>query len=450
MASPEAFPASVEGGISGDAAGPRDRATKKVAPYTLYSSWQRWGYLSILFLVTTSNYFDYYVISIVLDPIKQQFHLSDTSLGMLSGFGFAAVYAFAALPIAKWADRGNRRTLIALTLAGWSVMTAFCGLAQSYTQLMFARLGVALTEPGGAAPAQSLLADFFPPERRATAISLLIQGGSAVGYCIGIVFGGYIAARYGWRMSFLLAALPGLLLAVLVRGFLPEPRCKLGMPTAKETTETTRQSIHHLRGKLSYVLALVSVTSYAVFAYGTSLFLPTFMLRGLHATLEQVSVTWGLTVSVAMVIGALVGGRLADRLGQRDIRYYAWLPAVTYAIGLPLYAVILSTHDIWTFIVVDFPAETVLAIGFSVSFSAIHVVCGSTRRATAIAIAYFFIMLLGCGLGPFLAGVISDSLSATYGQESIRYALLCMVLFLVPANICLLWGGKAMPGDVEH
>ena len=397
-----------------------------------------------------SNYFDYFVISMVLDPIKQEFHLSDTSLGMLSGFGFAAVYAFAALPIAKWADRGNRRTLITLTLAGWSVMTALCGLAQSYAQLMFARLGVALTEPGGAPPAQSLIADYFPPERRATAISLLIQGGSAAGYCVGIAFGGYVAARYGWRMAFLLAAAPGLLLTVLVRLCLPEPRCQLGMPTAKDATETTRQSVRHLRGKISYVLTLGSIAAYAIFGYGTTLFLPTFMIRVLHASLELVSVTWGISVSMAMVIGAFIGGRLADRLGQRDKRYYAWLPAVTYGIGFILYMTILSVHDIWTFILVDFPAEMLLAIGFSVSFSVIHIVCGSARRALAVAFAYFLIMLLGCGLGPFLVGVISDLLAPNYGQQSIRYSLMCMVLFLVPAGIALLFGANAMPRDVER
>jgi predicted MFS family arabinose efflux permease len=425
-------------------------AVEVIPPWTLYAVRERWVLLSILFLVTTSNYFDYFVISVVLDPIKREFHLSDTKLGFLSGFGFAALYAFAALPVARWADRGNRRTIITLTLVGWSVMTALCGLAQSYAQLMFARLGVAATEPGGSPPAQSLVVDYFPPEQRATAISILLQGGSAAGYCVGVALGGYIAARFGWRLAFLTAGLPGLLLAVLVRVKLSEPRNRLGFPSRLPVQEGSADSFTRLKGKRSYVWILLGITAYALMSYATAVFLPSFMIRALNATLAQVSVTWGIAVAIAMVTGALLGGRLADHLSQRDIRWYAWLPALTYGTGAFMYWWTLSMHTLWTFIVVDFPAEILLAVGFSVSFAAIHVVCGTARRASAVALAYFLIMFIGCGFGPLLSGMVSDALTPSYGLQSIRYALWVMVTFLIPASLCMWLAARSMRQDAEQ
>lgn len=419
------------------------------APWTLYSPRRRWGLLSILFLVTTWNYFDYYVISIVLDPIKKEFQVSDTMLGMLSGFAFATVYAFAALPVARWADRGNRRTIITVTLSAWSLMTALCGLTQSFGQLLLARLGVALAEPGGAPPAQSLTADYFPPERRATAISVLLQGGSAMGYGVGIACGGYIAAKYGWRITFLLAGAPGVLLAVASHFTLAEPRQTLGFPAAASRSERAIQSIAILGRKRSFVFTVTGITFYALFAYGTSVFLPTFMIRSLHATLAQVSITWGIAVTVAMIVGALIGGPLADWLSRTNVRWYAWLPCLMFGLGCPAYWLTLSAPDLWTFILVDFPSEVILAVGFSVSFAAIHPVCGNARRASAVALVYFCVMFIGCGIGPLMAGAISDALTPTYGDNGIRYAALAMVLFLIPASFAMFLAGRAMPQDME-
>jgi predicted MFS family arabinose efflux permease len=419
-----------------------------VAPWSLYSSGQRWWFLSLLFLVTTSNYFDFFIVSVVLDPIKKEFHVSDTMLGMLSGFSFAALYAVAALPIARWADRGNRRTITTLTLAGWSLMTAACGFAHTFGQLVLARMGVALTEPGAAPPAQSLIADYFPPERRATAVAILVQCGSAAGYCVGIGIGGYIAATHGWRSAFLAAGLPGLILALLVHFTLAEPRCQTGFPAADPNAESMRDSLLRLRAKRSYLFILVGITAFTIFGYGTSVFLPSFLIRSLHATLEQVSVTWGVAAAIAMFAGGMLGGWLTNRLIVYDVRWCAWLPAVASALGVPLYWLTLSTKSLWMFIAVDFPAEVILAVVSSVAFAAIHIVCGNSRRAVAVAIAYFLIMLIGCGAGPLIAGVLSDAWSEAYGIQSLRNSMLAMVLFLVPSAAAFYWAGHAMPHDI--
>jgi MFS family permease len=424
-------------------------SSASVPAWSLYNEWQRWGFLTVLFLVTTSNYFDYYVLSVLLEPIKQEFHVSDTMLGLLSGFCFALCYAAAALPIARWADRGNRRTVITLALTGWSVMTALCGLAQSFWHLALGRLGVGAVEPGATPPAQSLIADYFPPERRATPIAILTMGGSAAGWLIGVGLGGYVAATHGWRIALLVAGAPGLALAVIVRLALAEPRLRLGFPGAGQQVERMSQTILCLRRKQSFLLALAGISVYAIFAYGVSIFLPSFMIRSLHATLAQVSVTWGCAIAAANLTGALAGGWLADRLGRRDIRWYCWLPGIAFTLAAPIYWLALATTRLSTFIAIDFVAESVLAIGVPVCFAAIHVVCGNRRRAMAIAIVHFSFMLVGSGLGPLVSGALSDALRSTYGAESLRYSLNTMLVFMVPAAVAFYWAADAMPRDRE-
>jgi len=405
--------------------------------------------LAILFLVTTSNYFDYFILSVLLDPIKNEFGVSDTLLGLLSGVCFSALYAVAALPIARWADRGNRRTVIVWALTAWSTLTAICGLAQSFWQLAALRLGVGAVEPGAVPPAQSLLADYFPPERRASALALLTQGGSAAGWLFGVVIGGYIAAEYGWRMAFVLAGAPGLLLAMVARVFLAEPRRSLGFPAAGPLRETLTETCRRLRHKHSFLFASVGLAIYGIFGFGIAIFLPSFMIRTLHVTLEQVSLSWGLAISAANLLGALAGGWLADRLSPRDVRCYGWIAAGGCAASIPLYGLALACERMSTFIAVDFLAEASLAIGLPASFAAVHAVCGNQRRVMAIAIMLFTFTLVGSGLGPLIAGALSDAYTPAVGRASLQYSLFTMIGFLIPATVLFLLCARALPGELE-
>jgi len=191
--------------------------------WDLYSSRQRWVYLAVLFLVSTSNYADRNVISVLLEPIKAEFKVSDTMLGLLTGISFAVFYATLGIPVARWADRGNRKFIMTLALTIWSFMTMLCGAAQTFWQLAFARVGVGAGEAGAIPPAQSLIADYFDPTRRARALAIFMASATA-GYLLGFVLGAHIAAVYGWRHAFVLLGAPGLLLAVIVHFVLREPR----------------------------------------------------------------------------------------------------------------------------------------------------------------------------------------------------------------------------------
>lgn len=425
-----------------------DASYTRCPPWLLYSQRQRWGFLAVLFLVSTSNFFDRNVIAVLLEQIKHEFQVSDTMLGLLSGLCFAVFYAVAGMPIARWADRGNRRTIIALALTVWSVMTIFCGLAQTFWQLALARVGVGAGESGAIPPAHSLIADYFPPEQRATAIAVFTAAATA-GYLLGFGLGGYIAATHGWRSAFLLAGAPGLALAILVRLTLAEPRLQMGFNGPNTPAESVGEALAKLRRNRSYLYALAGCLLYFFLAYGGLVFIPSFLIRVLHASLAQASITYGVVGAVASVIGTLGGGWLADRLSKRDVRWLAWLPAIACSLTGPVYMLAFSVNQLWVFMTVAFVASVMLSGGLPPVFAAIHAVCGDRRRATAIAIVFFSATLFGGGLGPLATGALSDALSATYGAEGLRYSLIMMMSVLVATGGVFYLFGRAMPNDIE-
>jgi MFS family permease len=419
-----------------------------VPSWTLYTGRQRWGLLAVLFLVSTSNYFDRNIISVLLEPIKHEFHASDTMLGLLGGFCFAAFYAVFGMPVARWADRGNRRTIITIALTVWSVMTVLCGFAQTFWQLAIARVGVGAGESGAIPPAQSLIADYFPPRQRASAIAIFTSAAVA-GYLLGFGVGGYIAATRGWRAAFLLAGAPGLLLALVTRFGLREPRLQLGFPSLGADGERLSEALAHLLAKRGFLYALGGCMLYFFMAYGALIFIPSFLIRLMHVPLAVVSVSYGTVSAVGSLIGTLGGGWLADYLSRRDIRWLAWLPAAACALTAPLYVVAFSLHSFVAFLALGFVAEILLVGGLPPVFAAIHAVCGSRRRATAIALVLFSATLLGGGFGPLVTGAISDALTAVYGAEGLRYALTLMMTLLLATGGFFYLFGRAMPADLE-
>jgi predicted MFS family arabinose efflux permease len=401
-----------------------------------------------LFLVSSSNYFDRHIVAVLLEPIKREFQVSDTWLGLLSGFCFSIFYAAFGMPVARWADCGNRRTVITLALAVWSAMTLLCGMAHSFWQLALARLGVGAGESGAIAPAQSLIVDYFPPERRATAISIFTAAGTA-GSLLAFGLGGYITATYGWRSAFLLAGAPGLILVLLVRFVLAEPRLQLGFEYSRTAGESFRDTLAILWRKRSFRHALAGCLLYFLLTYGGFVFIPAFLTRVLHASMANVSVVYGTVDAGASLIGMLGGGWLADRLARRDVRWLAWLPAVTCLLAAPLYILAFAVNDLWVFMALIFIADVLLIGGSPPVFAAIHAICGSRRRAMAIGLVLFSATLFGGGFGPLLTGALSDALSASYGADGLRYSLMSVMTLLVVIAFVFYAFGCAMPRDLE-
>lgn len=415
---------------------------------SLYSPARRWLFLGILFLVGTSSSVDRVVISVLLDPIKQEFQVSDTMLGMLSGLSFALLYSVLGLPIARLADRGDRKLLITAAITVWSAMTALCAAAGTFWQLLIARIGVGVGEAGATPPAQSLIVDYFPLASRARAIGIFATSGTA-GYLLGLSLGSQLVTAFGWRMTLLAFGVPGLLIAAIVYFVLDEPRRRRSVAAKAAPTEDFMQSIRRLAGKPSFVRLLIGFTLYHFAAYGSLVFVPSYMTRVIGSPIAEAGLYYGLTSALAVLIGSLAGGSLCDLLVRRDKRWIAWFPASGYALAVVPSTLMFLINDMTLFLFVSTLSGILLFASLPAAFAAVHAVCGSARRATAIALVLFFGNLLGFGLGPVITGALSDLFSASMGPTGLRYALLLVMMLTVPTSILMFRAAKWVPQDLE-
>lgn len=417
-------------------------------PCQLYSPVRQWSFLAVLFLVSTSNYVDRNIISVLLEPIKAEFGVSDTLLGLLTGISFAVFYATLGIPVARWADRGNRKTIITLSLTIWSLMTALCGLAQSFWQLALARVGVGAGEAGALPPAQSLIADYFGPRRCARALAVFMSS-SMCGYLLGFVAGAQIATAYGWRAAFLIVGLPGLALALLVHFVLHEPRTLPQFCPRPGSQESIGATFRALVSKRAFVYLVIAMVIYFMVAYGAIVFLPSYMVRVLKVTLVEVGSSYGAVSAVAAIVGTVFGGFITDRLAKRNLSWLAWLPAVGLVICWPLYEAMLLAPTFAMALTFAGLAGLVLNAAVPAMFACLHAICGSARRAMAVAVVFFFANLIGLGLGPIIAGAMSDAFSAIHGPVGIRYALLIVFMLLLPCAWLLMMSARHVAADVE-
>jgi len=418
-------------------------------PWECYTPHERGLFLFLLFLVGTSNYVDRNIIGVLLEPIKAEFGVSDTMLGLLSGLSFAVFYATLGLPVARWADRGDRRLIITLSLSVWSLMTAVCGLAQNFWQLALARVGVGAGEAGAIPPAQSLLADYFPPERRARALGIFMLS-SMAGYILGMAGGGWVAQTYGWRAAFLAVGLPGLALAVMTRFVLKEPRYLPQFRVDPATQESVRDTCRVLFAKASYRNIVWALIVYYLMAYGALIFTTPFIMRVHGLTVAEAGAMFGGVSAVGAVVGSVVGGSLADRLAKKDLAGFARLPGWGLIAAFPLYQAALLAPSATAMAAVLLVAGTLLAGVVPPMFAALHCVCGSSRRAMAVAIVFFFANLIGLGAGPVIAGMLSDHFALTHGPaEGLRYAMMVMMCAFLPSGYFMLRASRMMRTDAE-
>ena len=406
--------------------------------------------LAILSVVYAVNLLDRQILSMLLVPIKAELGISDTALGFLTGTSFALFYATAGIPIARLADRGNRVRVIAVGLTLWSAATAACGLARSFLHLAFARVLVGVGEAAGSPPAHSLIADYFPPERRARSIALYTMGAS-VGIGMGYALGGWLEAAIGWRGAFFAVGLPGLALAAIVLLGMKEPRRGL----SEGRTEVGDQppvgvALRLLFSLRSYRQIATATALYNLASYGFMMWIPTFLSR-VHDMPRSESGAWlGLIAAGCGLAGAWSGGWLADYGAKRDRRWLVWLPAC---------AGVLTTPFLFAFILADSGSAALLAyvpISFlSATWSAPTYACvqglvSLRMRAMASAVLLFVLTLIGLGLGPQLVGVLNDVLESRYGLEAIRYSLLAIGLGKTWGALHSLLASRSLRGELDQ
>ncbi len=409
------------------------------------------GYgLFMLTLVYAFNFIDRQILVILQEPIKNDMGLSDAQLGLLSGFSFALVYITAGIPIAYWADRSNRRNIIAVALAIWSGMTALSGLAQNYTHLLLARIGVGIGEAGGSPPAHSMISDYYPPERRGTAMAIYSVG-LHFGILLGFLLGGVIAQAFGWRAAFFAVGLPGVVFAVIFLLTVKEPvRGRFEHSGQAEHKPTLRETIESLSSFRS-IWYLAFGAAFAAFAgYGNGNFAPSYLIRNHGMTLGEVGVVLAVFGGGGGMIGVFLGGYLSDRLGVRDKRWYLWVPMIAGLLSVPLGFPYLLLDN--TAVVIFFLFLVTISINTYIGpcIAVAHGLVPPAMRAFTSAILFFILNMIGLGLGPLTAGLLSDFYAPHFGADNLRYAMLTVALLSSP-SILLFWlAARVLPGDLQR
>ena len=393
--------------------------------------------LSLLLVVYIFNFLDRQIVNILAEPIARDLDLSDTQIGLMTGIAFALFYTILGLPIARYADRPgtDRGTLIALALAVWSAMTALCGVAQNFAQLLLARIGVGVGEAGCTPAAHSLIADSVEPAKRASALAFYALGIS-IGSLLGMLIGGILADTIGWRRAFMVVGLPGLLLAVVVWIFLRDPRRTRILEVKSSTIPVLGMgaAIRSLMLSRAYVLLLVAGSSASFLSYGKTTWTTIFFQRTHGMSPSEVGSWFGVWGGLAGIAGTLLGGWLADRYGKSDRRHVMTAPAIGMMIAAPLaFGAYLATD--WRVALAMLMLPTLLnSLYYGPTYSSAQGLVPLQARAMASAILLFCQNLIGLGLGPLFFGMLSDLLKPGYGEESVRYVLFGAAwLGLIPA-----------------
>jgi MFS family permease len=389
--------------------------------------------LALLLLAYIFNFLDRQILGILAQPIKADLHLSDTEFGAIGGLAFALLYSVLGLPLAYLADRTSRSAVVAGSLAVWSAFTALCGTATGYGQLFLYRLGVGVGEAGGVAPSYALIADYFPPERRARALAIFSLG-VPIGLASGTLIGAYIAAALNWRAAFIAMGIAGILLApVMLVTVRDKARIAATdqMPIARVFALLAREPAFWL---LAFAASCSSLTG-----YGLALWTPSVLMRSFGLDLRSTGTFLASLVLIGGCSGVFAGGWFADRLGQADRGWYARLPAIAWLVTAVAFAAGLLAPTLWLAwpLLLIGNALTILWLG-PVATAVQHLV-PRPMRATASASFLLINNLVGLGVGPLLMGRLSDALKSTYGVDSLRYAAAaCTLFYLVAALLMLL------------
>jgi len=393
--------------------------------------------LGLLTIILAFNFLDRIALGLVTQDIKTELHLSDTQLGFLGGVAFALFYAAMGIPIGRWADRGNRVTIIGLSTAIWSAAVALCAIAGTFLQLVLIRVVVGVGEAGCVPPAHSLIADFFTRAQRPRAVSIYMQGVS-LSLIVGPFAAGWLNQLYGWRAMFAIIGLPGVILALLTQFSLREPRrdyfpaalpTPLSHPDVKEVCVTLWDS-----ATFRHVLSAFSVICF--FTYGRLQWMPAFFVRSFGLKTGELGTWFAAIYGIGGLVGTYCGGEWAARRAANNERLQLKAMGVFTLLSggcaACVYLPALAPNYYWALGWLALSNTLVVMIN-GPTFAVLQTLVPARMRAMSIALVFLFINLVGMGCGPWAAGALSDALRPMTHDESLRYAM----LFLCPAS---LWG----------
>jgi len=386
--------------------------------------------LALIWLVLLFRFVDLQIIAVLLESIKAEFTFSDTQLGLLGGIAFALFYATLGIPIAWMADRYNRRNIIAVSVGLWSIMTALCGMATGFISLFLARVGVGVGEAGGVPPSDSLVSDYFPPEKRGFVFAVL-RSSIPIGVFTGFMVGGWVNEYHGWRAAFMVVGIPGVLLALLLRFTLREPprgfsENLVSVPEAPPLKETLKY-LGRLRSYRQIVLATSIVT---LGAYGSGIWIPSFFIRVHGMGFAEIGTWLAFIYGGGGAIGSMLGGILTDRLARKhdDARWYMRIPAISMLCILPFSLFVYLWPNPIQALLVHTGTTILMHVYLGPAYGTVQSLAGLKRRAMASAVNMFMVNLIAMGLGPLIIGMASDYFNAAYGADALRYSILTVVV----------------------
>jgi MFS family permease len=421
----------------------------------LTKTWYTYYVLVLLTLGYVINTMDRsQILAASLQAIKKEFAASDFQMGVLTGIPFAVFYAVMGIPIAAWADRSSRRNVLAIAVASWSAMTGIFGMAVNYAMLFAARVGTAIGEAGGSPPSHSLISDYFAKSRRGTAFAIYALG-VPIGSSLGAKFGGWGTQHLGWRNTFILAAAPGIVLAVLMWLTVKEPPRGLSDGISRAAAERAPvpgmfEVLGTLWQKRSFRHLTLAAALHSVVWYASSAFNNAFLQRSHQMTASEAG-NWIALLSLIAGVGTFLGGFAADRLSARknDRRWYLWVPGIATLLCVPFQFLSYLSADR----AVVFPSFVGLmfmaAMFFGPSFAMTQALATLRMRSVATSLLLFIQTLIGYGLGPSVTGFISDALEASYQQDSLRYALVIIGVVNVWAAVHYVLAGRTVRQDLE-
>ena len=390
--------------------------------------------LGVLVVVYVFNFIDRQILAILAPAIRDELLLSDTQIGALSGVAFGIFYATLGIPIARLADRYSRVSIISICLSIWSLMTAFSGLATNFIQLLIARIGVGIGEAGGSPPSHSLLADYFAPGKRATALGIYALG-VPVGILFGNLAGGWIGEIFGWRQAFFLVGIPGIILAIILKLTVKEPpRGYSEEKPADTSTVPFRTVLKIMWGFKSFKYISLGAGTQAFVGYGAIAWMPSFLVRAHDLSIGEVGTALGLIIGLFGGIGTLLSGVIGDKLGAKNVKYYMLVPAYGFLIAVPAGAAVFLVDELYLVLAIYTIPVFMVNLYTGPTFAMTQSLAPLAMRAAASALLLFIINIIGLVFGPTTVGIISDLLQSSMQMndvESLQMALLaCNFVYL--------------------
>jgi MFS family permease len=409
------------------------------------------GYiLLILTLVYVVNYLDRQILGILLPFIQKEFLLNDFEGGLLSGTVFAVIYATLGVPLATVADRWNRRNLIAASLATFSLMTVLSGYVTVFWQLVVTRFFTGLGEAGTGPSINSMIADLYPPEKRAGALSFY-SAGLNVGLLLGFFGGSWMLMHYGWRSAFIASGAPGLLLVFLLLFTVREPqRGAVDKMQDNLAAPSLRTTVKHLWRLPSFRWMAVGGGMSAFGGYAGLAFIPKFLFVSHHMTPVEIGVALSLLTGICGAIGTYMSGRLSDRYGKRDVNWYMYVPIIATFISIPFAPIFYLTPSTTIALIAATGPATMGASYLGSLYAMSQGMVPLRMRAQTIGLLLFVLNMIALGLGPATVGFISDQLRPYLGDDSLRYALMTSMVTGAMGAFCYWRATKTLKSDLAR